>query len=243
MTTEQATQLTDTELAERAAVGARLKAGREEAARRRADAAANAPPVLASMSTATQPNRPTRIMSELDHFRAERQRKAVTESDMEVPEDMKGKASGNMAYTAPPLVRMYKLNRMGNYDPVPVPEGNVEMCWKNGYLSACPDCGTTDCGIEADCTARPARLRRICPVPSCRKVFRDEPMVGDNEGGPDAGDPTVIQDDAYAVSNPATRTKAMLDMHMMYYHAQEALSLAPHLQPMIAARMAEAKKP
>jgi hypothetical protein len=237
-------ELTEEEIARRAGIGERLRAGREEAARLRVEKAANAPPVLASVNTATAPNRPTRTMSELDHFRAERGRRAPVEEEIAVPSDMKGKASGDVAWTAPPLVRMYKLNRMGNYDAFPIPEGNVEACWKAGYLSACPDCERDDCGVDGtDCTAREPRLRRICPVPSCRKVFRDEPLAGSMDDDPETRDPAVIQDDAYAVSTPATRTKAMLDMHMLYYHQQEALSLAPHLQPLISARMAEAKKP
>jgi len=234
----------NTEDASRQALVDRLRQGRERAAQARASAAAVAEP----------PKREVRNLNEVDIFRANRQnrggqardvrstaRLTTTEEDLEIPEgapaDVK---SGRGSYTAPPLVRMYKPNRFGYYDPVDIADGAVETCYLAGYLAACPDCNSSTCGLGVVCPNQPPRLYRVCPVIACSKEFRDEPQMTeeDLEG---KGDPLLIKDDAFANSTPETRTKAMLNNHMMFYHPQESLSLAPHLVPLIMARMAESR--
>lgn len=220
---------------ERTAIGQRLKDGKEAKAREREAAGGGAPTAVAT--------RPVRTFNDQDAFRAQRKGGVTTEDDVPLDDDQRSDfKSGGRSYTAPPLVRMYKPNRFGFYDPMDIADGAVDHCYAAGYLPNCPDCGSTTCGEGPgeQCPKRTPRMYRRCPVLSCRKPFPDDPMMTEDDlNGEDAADdPMLINDDSFVNSTPETRTRAMLDNHMLWYHKQESFSLAPHLVPFIAAQHA-----
>lgn len=118
---------------------------------------------------------------------------------------------------------MYKPTPNG-YMPRRVTVGSVAMNIANGFKFRCPDCnGAHD--DPNDCAGRDPMARRICLV--CGKKIDDNRVRMDVDMATD--DPNVIQDDAYAASTPAIRTKAALDWHMWNRHPQESreMGLAP----------------
>ena len=122
---------------------------------------------------------------------------------------------------------MYKPTPNG-YMPRRVTVGSVAMNIANGFKFRCPDCGGTH-DDPNDCTGRAPMARRICPV--CGSKIDDNRVRQDVDLQTD--DPNVIQDDAYAESTPAIRTKAALDWHMWNRHPQESREMG--LAPLVAA--------
>lgn len=169
----------------------------------------------------------------------------------EVADPVTAKQSGGAKVTTkgPASYRMYKRGNQGWY-PVTIPANNVSIVMgleglgddgKPNYSWECPDCKGY-CGEDGTpCPVRGERPYRICPVPSCQKKISDNPP---GEGLEVAHTDAEIRDEAFALSTPELRTKAMLDLHLYTYHPSEAAALAPQsirnpVQPVAPGRMAE----
>jgi hypothetical protein len=139
-------------------------------------------------------------------------------------------------HTAPSRVWVWVLTPSGSVRrEVSVQSlGGPEGMLHNPTVSAvCWDCGRDDCGEDInDCTGRPKRKFRTCPVATCRKRVYDPLPTGrhiegdgmtarPNEQGSDEGE---IDDDAYANTTVEVRTKVALDRHIIGYHEQEAIT-------------------
>lgn len=137
-------------------------------------------------------------------------------------------------------VGVYKLTPTG-CQRVMVAAHSLAQVLRDGYSPVCFDCGTDTCpgGIN-DCPGRPPKKFRVCPVESCRKRIYDPKPTGkfkedefSNAGRVAArDDANAIDDGAYDTSTPETRTRAMLDMHIIGYHRDRAMELglkAPEL--------------
>ncbi len=130
----------------------------------------------------------------------------------------------NVERTGPGLVWMFKHEAWG-WRKLKVSQNDIAMLLNSGFLDRCGDCGKTSCpGSYNGCPKGTMRMYRDCPVAGCNdgrgKRFYD------NETGaeikPVSDDPFAIQDAAYIPSTPESRTKAMLDEHIRYYHTVEA---------------------
>jgi hypothetical protein len=103
------------------------------------------------------------------------------------------------------------------------------------FAAECFDCGRSDCPAEEinGCTGRPPRQFRICPVNSCKKRIYDPMPTGrfkvdefDHSQRDDSDDPNVIRDDTYSgASTPASRTKTMMDLHIIGNHPATAMEM------------------
>lgn len=124
------------------------------------------------------------------------------------------------------LVWMYKKEHWG-WQRIRVSRNSVVELVGAGFLDRCGACGSNTCAGEINqCPATPKVMYRECPVMGCNdgrghKVYDTGQALSDTD--PDAPvDPFVIKDDQYKASTPASRTAAMLDEHIRYYHTQDA---------------------
>lgn len=114
-------------------------------------------------------------------------------------------------------VTMYKPTPSG-WMPRRVTVGSIGMNLANGFAIHCPQCGGDHGTDPNECPGRDPMAVRVCPV--CGKRIYDNRVSLEIDRQED--DPNVIQDDAYAASTPAIRTKAALDWHIWNRHPQEA---------------------
>lgn len=135
---------------------------------------------------------------------------------------------GSIEHTTSAKVTMWKPNPPHGYIPREIPVENIKMAFGDGWLSACPDCGTTDCTDDPNsCTGRAPMKYRSCP--ECNKRVYDvatstlDIIAEDPEAAEESeSDPHAIVDDSYLASTPEARTKSRLDRHMLAYHPEEA---------------------
>jgi hypothetical protein len=130
---------------------------------------------------------------------------------------------------------VYKLTPSGVVRIKVAVQSISEVLSHPAYSAVCQDCGNDDCCAGAgdtvnDCPGRPARQFRTCPIVTCGKRIYDSQPTGqylrdefDHSDKPKSGtDSAEIRDDTYASSTPESRTRTMLDMHLIGYHPQEA---------------------
>lgn len=127
---------------------------------------------------------------------------------------------GSVQHDTTPRITLYRPVPQGYYVPAEIPIDNVMRCRDAGYLTECPDCGTTDCGPDPNtCTGRAPIPYRTCPVAGCNegrgKKIYDDPLQGRSED--DAGEGEIV-DDAFNTTTPAQRTKALLERHILLCH-------------------------
>lgn len=146
--------------------------------------------------------------------------------------------SGTVTHTTPGKVRVYKPTPYG-YRAREIPVTNYSNALRNGFRAECPDCGG-QCGDGInDCPVREKRAYRMCPIPGCGKKVYDYERTEIEAAKGDAGDPHMIQDDAYIEATPQLRTKAALDKHMLGRHPIEAAAagiVAPGLREVKSVR-------
>lgn len=152
-----------------------------------------------------------------------------------VEAEVLGDDRGDVTHTQPGKVRVYKPTPYG-YKPREIPVTGLAQALDGGFLPNCPDChGQCGDGVN-DCPGREKRAYRQCPVPQCRKKVYDFIQGLDVE---DADDPMKIEDDAYALSTPELRTKALMDKHMLVLHPNEAAAagiVAPAQRTLVGAK-------
>ena len=147
---------------------------------------------------------------------------------------------GSVTARAPGMEIMYKPSADGwrAYDHIPA--GAVNQNLLNGWRLLCPDCNNhhkdKEGRITKDpnaCSAREKLAVRQCQV--CGKRIYDNRGFGNIELDDD-----VIQDDAYAASTPALRTKAQLDLHIWTFHPATARAMAITPPPQAPAEVLDA---
>ena len=147
-----------------------------------------------------------------------------------------GEDKGNVSHTQPGKVRVYKPTPYG-FKVKYIPSTNLTQALANGFKATCPDCGA-ECGDGVnDCPGRAKRAYRMCPVPQCQKKVYD--YILDLDEVEDDDDEMKIEDDAYNLSTPELRTKAVLDKHMLALHPNEAAAagiVAPAQRTLIGAK-------
>lgn len=159
-------------------------------------------------------------------------------TDAPVPARISRSGYGTMA--------VFKLTPTGVTKIKVAVQSVAEVLRQPHYSAVCPDCGFAECGPgENDCPGRPPRAYRICPVASCNKRIYDTKPTGkylvdefDHSGRDDGNDPNVIRDDSYNVSTPESRTKAMMDTHIVGVHPATAMEMGirlPELQKAVSA--------
>ena len=151
---------------------------------------------------------------------ASQNRGKVAEYNQQISE---GDQQATVSARGPGMVVLFKPGPYGHMR-VEVPVTNLDLVLPAGYLPECPDCGTVTCQQDGKpCVALPPAPYRICPIPTCRKVFYDRPPVNQVQVEEDEN---MIRDDAYIPSTPELRTKAALDAHMQVYHPSEQSAMA-----------------
>ena len=133
-------------------------------------------------------------------------------------------SSGKITHHTAPKARLYRPVPQGYYVPTAIPMNNALNCLDAGYLEACPDCGTTDCGPDPNtCTGRAPIPYRTCPVDGCNegrgKRIYDNPLMGRSDR--EAGEGEIV-DDAFAATTPAQRTAALMTLHILSCHKDVA---------------------
>ena len=129
---------------------------------------------------------------------------------------------GSVTHERPGTVTMYKPSSNG-YTPRAVPAGSIGVLLKTGWRAHCPHCGGDHGPDPNECPGKDPVAVRLCPV--CGKRIYDNRVIDANTAilmAAGENDPNVIQDDAYAATTPAIRTKAALDLHIWTRHPQEA---------------------
>ena len=75
---------------------------------------------------------------------------------------------------------------------------------------------------------------RICPVITCKKRIYDPMSTGARKTDDEfdhtnrevnTNDPMLIQDEMSVASTPQTRTRTMMEMHIIGYHPQTAMEM------------------
>ena len=140
-------------------------------------------------------------------------------------------------HTGAKMIVLYFPARWG-WESREVPSTNIRMCIATGARYDCGDCGG-DCSPDPmnpqynNCPGREKFATRQCQL--CGRLFYDfgarsvnadlvltsavnEARTADAEG-------TLIQDDAYTLATPASRTKATTDQHILAYHPAAAATL------------------
>lgn len=133
-------------------------------------------------------------------------------------------SQGTVTHHTVPRLRLYRPVPQGYYVPAAIPMNNALNCLDAGYLEACPDCGTTNCGPDPNtCTGRAAIPYRTCPVAGCNegrgKRIYDNPLLGREGSEPGEGE---IVDDSFAASTPSQRTAALMTLHILSCHKDAA---------------------
>jgi hypothetical protein len=143
----------------------------------------------------------------------------ATESKKSDPED-----SGTIEHTTYKTVRVFKKLNNGHWTPRDIPRKNLPMVLRNGWKVSCPECGERDCtGKPNECSGNMGIKFRRCP--QCGKTIYDDPVAFGATFQADSEDENEVVDDAYLEASPATRTKALLDRHILAYHPAEAAFL------------------
>lgn len=161
-------------------------------------------------------------------------------------------AAPTMGRKGPRRVVVYKLTPSGCL-PIEVSSnalGGNEGVLNNGCSATCFDCGRGDCCTDVktwapnQCPGRPARLYRSCPV--CAKRVYDSHPTGKFLRDAMAQARTAeaaeneITDDSYSDSTPQTRTKVMLDLHIVGYHPVQAMEMGVRIPMLTPAAQREA---
>ena len=136
-----------------------------------------------------------------------------------------------VTHSSPGLRRAYKPTPLG-YMPRNVSASNLPMLIRQGWLAACPDCGRANCGVDGnlnDCTGRPNRAYRTCPIDTCGYQIWDPLPIG-VVAVDRAADPNEIKDGLADQSTPASRTEALWRAHILGYHPQEAPTYGVYTQ-------------
>ena len=129
-------------------------------------------------------------------------------------------------HTRPGTLVMYKPTENHGYVPKRVSGSAIRLLLIQGWKEVCPECEKRHVdkdGVESTdpnlCTAREPLAVRVCRV--CGKRVYDN--QGFNyEGAMGAADPNVIEDDVYAATTPADRTRASLNLHYWLRHPRQA---------------------
>lgn len=202
----------------RAAAGERLRRGREAAAARRDGLT----PTAEQMLIAAAQGNVAMTNEDIFTMQAAGTDGRPTAVAQREPEHQ----AATITHQTAGKVRVYKPTPQG-YSPRIVPASNLPMLIRAGWLAACPDCGRANCSVNGDlndCPAREPRRFRTCPISTCRKRIWDPIAIGqvefDEEGH--ERDPNEINDGAYDLSTPETRTLAMWRAHMLAFHPQES---------------------
>lgn len=169
------------------------------------------------------------IMSRSELFKARmRSGKAVTTED-----DVEGLGSEErqvldggaaVSHTSAGLVWMYKKEIWG-WRRLRVSRNSAPELIDAGFRDRCGNCQSTSCPGEINqCPKTPKVMYRECPVAGCNqgnghRVYDDGQSMA--TGNREPGDEFAIVDATYS-STPETRTKAMLDEHIRWYHPQTA---------------------
>lgn len=134
---------------------------------------------------------------------------------------------GNVTQDRAANVALYFMTEIGIAMPRYVAAGAARDCLLNGALDYCPDCGRTDCGLDANraiigdlnaCPARQGIAFARCSIASCgRKVYDTGIIATGRELEEGEVDVSLLQ----AVT-PAQRLKARLDIHMLAFHQDQA---------------------
>lgn len=168
------------------------------------------------------------IMGRSELFKARmRSGKAVTTEDdveglgAEERQVLDGGAA--VSHTSAGLVWMYKREIWG-WRRLKVSRNSAPELIDAGFLDRCGNCGSTSCPGEINQCPKTAKVQyRDCPVAGCNQG-NGHRVYDDGLGlslGDENDDPFAIRDDTYK-STPETRTKAMLEEHIRWYHPQTA---------------------
>jgi hypothetical protein len=130
----------------------------------------------------------------------------------------------SVAHTTSGRVLLWQPTRQSRWIPKTVSAGNIRENFDMGWRTECGNCGTTH-NIEADpiggadlnaCPALEPLAVAYCPV--CGGKFIDP---GEEEKRNVQRDPNAIA--LYdKVASPETRLKAILDLHVLSYHKNDA---------------------
>ncbi len=162
-----------------------------------------------------------RTITPEEEFLSRNQGKVTTRTPFH---NMDGEAE--IDHTRPGVVLMWKPGADGRYVPRNVSETSKGLNLDNGWLIACPDCGTNH---EASplpvsdpnaCPARPPVAVRLCPV--CSKRIPDNMGFAMKGIEDDEVDPNVIRDESYENSTPESRTRVQLNVHLWTRHPRQA---------------------
>jgi len=133
---------------------------------------------------------------------------------------------GSVAHNRPGTVVLYKPSRNAGFQARTVSASAVPLLFSQGWSDTCPDCNghhvdrrgnpTTDPNA---CKARESVGVRVCPV--CRKRVYDNMQITEALMA-EEDDPNVIVDESYGSSDPATRTKMKMDLHLWVRHPEWA---------------------
>jgi hypothetical protein len=134
--------------------------------------------------------------------------------------------TGNVTHDRPGTVVMYKPSARMGFQARTVSASAVPMLFTQDWSDICPACQghhldrngnpTTDPNA---CKAREPVNLRVCPV--CRKRVYDSMQITEALMA-ESDDPNVITDESYGSSDPSTRTKQKMDLHLWVRHPEWA---------------------
>ena len=140
-------------------------------------------------------------------------------------------------HTRPGTLVMYKPTEGQGYVPRVVSGSAVRLLLRQGWQEFCPDCKQRHIDKDGNestdpnlCSAREPVAVRVCRV--CDKRIYDNQGFR-FEGDKGTGDPNVIEDDVFAETTPADRTRASLNLHYWVRHPRQAQMMG--LPPLPAA--------
>lgn len=175
-------------------------------------------------------------VSEDQQFLAEQMARPRQARQSSIEGEAEGLSSGGVVtHTPTNTVTMYKPTPQG-FMPRTVPVTSIPINLAAGWKRVCPDCAGHHGSNPNECPGREGVAYRICPVcptdPEPHRVY-DNRIYAYDPANVDTSDPNFIQDEAYAATTPAQRTKAALDWHIWNRHPQEAreMGLPPISQP------------
>ncbi len=155
-------------------------------------------------------------------FAAENERKMEESVERATGED------GNpvvTTHTRAGTLIMYKPTETQGYVPKTVSVSAIRLLIRQGWHETCPECHKKHINKDGQestdpnlCSARDPVAVRVCSV--CSKRIYDN--VGLFKEADTEDDPNVIEDDAYDLSTPASRTQASLNVHLWVRHTRQA---------------------
>lgn len=160
-------------------------------------------------------------------------------------------ATANVTHSRYGRIPVYKLTPSGCKRIEVNVQSLADVLKQDHYSDVCFDCGRSDCLFDTSiagerstnlCEGKDPKKFRVCPEVTCRKRIYDPVSTGarlqdefdHSDRGEVGNDENVIDDGMYDKSTPESRTRSLMENHIVGYHPEMARELGIGRSPELA---------